>query len=406
MALVRPISLALSLLAAVPAAAQTCDKSYAFQTVVNGSAGSLICDWNSKSFLDTLSNLNLSNINYTSTSAATATARFNDVAVTLSYLANSRTLSYSFPQLGISGSFTGSTRDDSENLLENYLKKEGVIGKIMNYQARNSATSPIAGVGGLVPLAISADFGTSFNNSPTAVSGPATTGAASNNLLSAALQYGQFRLSGVSDGIKTTTLPLSYTIRNDIDPRRQLTFSTPITLLQLGDTRTVHTGLGLAYRLPMNDRWTLTPAGRVSVVASVDRATASLLYSGSLSSNYVIPVKGFDLVIGNMVGYYATGKVAVGDYSASPDLRYTATRNGIMISQPVTLGRKLTAEYSLIDTRYIGSQKPLIDNFQELGITLGTNKSALDARSAFRGGLTLTRGPNLRGATANVGFWF
>jgi hypothetical protein len=406
MAFARPLSLALTLLAALPAAAQTCDKSYAFQATVGGSAGTLICDWNSKSFLDAVSNISLSNINYTATSAATATARFNDVAMTLSYAANSKTLSYSFPQLGISGTFTGATRDESEELLENYLKKEGVIGKVMNYQARNSATSPIAGPGGLVPLTIAADFGNSFNNSPTAVSGPASSGAAGNNLLSAALQYGQFRLSGVNDGIRTTTLPLSYTIRNDIDPRRQLSFSLPITLLELGSTKTVQTGLGIAYRLPMNDRWTITPAGRASVVASVDRATASFLYSGSLSSNYVIPMKGFDLVLGNMIGYYSTGKVSVGDYSASPGLRYVATRNGIMISQPVTLGRKLTAEYSLIDTRYIGSEKPLIDNFQELGITLGTSKSALDARSAFRGGITLTRGPNLRGATANIGFWF
>ncbi|MBU6338303.1 MAG: hypothetical protein KGR19_10905 [Acidobacteria bacterium] len=406
MAFARPLSLATLLLAALPAAAQTCDKSYAFQATVNGNAGSLICDWNSKSFLDALSNINLSNANYTTTSAAVGTARFNDVSMTLSYPANSNTLSYSFPQLGISGSFSANTRSAAEDLLKDYLKKEGVIGKIMNYQAKNSATSPIAGPGGLVPLTIAADFGNAFNNSPTAVSGPATSGAAGNNLLSAALQYGQFRLSGVNDGIRTTTLPLSYTIRNDIDPRRQLSFSVPITLLELGDTKTVQTGLGIAYRLPMNDRWTITPAGRASVVASIDRATASFLYSGSLSSNYVIPMKGFDLVFGNMIGYYSTGKVSVGDYSASPDLRYTATRNGIMISQPVTLGRKLTAEYSLIDTRYLGSQKPLIDNFQELGITLGTNKSALDARSAFRGGITLTRGPNLRGATANVGFWF
>ncbi|MCX7275266.1 MAG: hypothetical protein NTV19_19375 [Burkholderiales bacterium] len=393
-------------LSALPVAAQTCDKSYGFQTSVNSSAGPLICDWNVRSFLNSLDNLQSTNPNYTLTSAASVAARFNDVSINLSYPANSKTLSYSFPQLGLSGTFTGATRSESEDLLVKYIQKEGLLGKVMQYQARNSSTSPIAGVGGAVPIAIAADFGVGFNNSPTPVSGSSSSGAASNNLRGVALQYGEFRLGSMSDGIKATTLPLSYAIRNDIDPRRQLTISAPITLLEIGDAKSYHAGLGLAYRLPINDQWSITPAARVSFVASVDRATASLLYSGSLSSNYVFPLKGFDLVIGNMVGHYTTGKFSIGDYSASPDLSYTATRNGIMISQPVTLGRRLTAEYSLIDTRYIGSEKPLIDNFQEVGITLGTNKSALDARSAFRAGITFTRGPSLRGATANLGYWF
>ena len=90
----------------------------------------------------------------------------------------------------------------------------------------------------------------------------------------------------------------------------------------------------------------------------------------------------------------------------NPDIKYVATRNGIMLSQPVNLGKKMSIEYSLIDTRYLGSDKPYVDNTQEFGITIGTNKSAQDARSFIRGGLSYMRGPGTHGFMANFGYWF
>jgi hypothetical protein len=66
----------------------------------------------------------------------------------------------------------------------------------------------------------------------------------------------------------------------------------------------------------------------------------------------------------------------------------------------------MTIEYSLIDTRYVGGDKPFLDVFQEFGITLGTNKSAYDARSFLRGGLTYMHASGASGFTANIGYWF
>lgn len=275
----------------------------------------------------------------------------------------------------------------------------------MNYQSQHSPTSPISGAGGLVPMTIAGDFNTNFSNSTTAVAGPG--GGSTDNLIGVQASYTSFSVDKTSDRVKVTSIPLSYTIRNNIDPRRQLIFSLPVTLLEVGASKTVQAGLGISYRVPLSDQWTLTPGAGFSGVGSVDRATLTSLYSASLTSTFIIPFSDFDISIGDLIGYYATGKFSAGDYSFNPDLKYTATRNGIMLSQPVNLlGNKLGVEYSLIDTRYLGNEKPYIDNFQEYSITLGTNKSALDARSFFRAGLTYTHGPGVNGFKANLGYWF
>lgn len=393
-------------------AATNCDKSYAFRADVPGSAGQTpsstgqtLCDSKATAFVDALKNFNSSNLNYTDTSAALVNGRFSDVNVVMSYAANSTRLNYNFVELGDSGSFQGATRKESQKLLEDYLKKNGIIGKIMSYQAKNSPTSPISGTGGLIPMTISADFNASFTNSPTAGAGPNTSGAASNNLIGANVVFGSYNIDNTSDRVTVISAPLSYTIRNDIDPRRQLSFSLPVTLVKTGNAQTAQTGLGMSYRLPLNDNWTITPAGRYSLVASEDRATLATLYSASVTSVYVIPLSSFDISIGNMLGYYKTGKFSSGDYSFNPEITSTAMRNGVMLSQPVNFGKKMTVEYSLVDTRFFGD-KPFTDNLQEVGIAIGTNKGALDARSFLRAGLNYMRGPGTKGISANVGYWF
>lgn len=399
-------SLVFSLFATGASAQISCDKSYALRVDVGTSVGQTICDSTTFAFIDSLQSLSTSNVSYTNTSAAAIYGKFNDVNMTFSYAANSTTLNYSFVELGLTGSFTGTTRDQSQDQFEDFIKKNGVIGQVMNYQALHSLTSPITGVGGLIPTTIASDFNASFNSSPTAVAGPNTQGSSSNNLIGVGLGYGSYSVDGTSDRVSTTNIPVSYTIRNEIDPRRQLSFHLPITLVEIGTSKTVHTGLGMSYRFPVSDNWTLVPAGKYSAVASADRATVSTLYSASIASNYVIPLSGFDVAIGNMLGYYKTGKFNAGDYSFNPDIANVAMRNGVMLSHAVELGKKMTMEYSLIDTRYISGDKPYLDEFQEIGITIGTNKGASDARSFLRGGLSYFHGTGTNGFNANIGYWF
>jgi hypothetical protein len=381
-----------------------CDRSFGLRADVNGSAGKTVCSSNVEAFVDGVKNLNLTNNAYTDRSAAFVAGRFSDVNVLMRYDADSTTLHYDFREIDVRGSVTGATRDDSEEQLEEVLKKSNVLGKLLNYQARHSATSGITGVGGVIPMAAAQEFDSAFDSQARVAGAGGAEGA--NNLIGVGVSYSDHKIDNHGDRIKTTSLPLSYTIRNGIDPRRQLVISLPITVVSVGDARSLHTGLGLAYRLPVTDNWTITPGVKYSILGSKDRATVSSVVSGSLMSTYVIPTESVNFVIGNMVGYYQTGKFSSGDYSFDPDVQMKLTRNGVMASIPTTLfGKRMAAELSLIDTRYIG-EKPYAPDQQEIGLTLGSNRNGGNARSFTRVGVNYFRSKGSNGVSANVGYWF
>jgi hypothetical protein len=126
----------------------------------------------------------------------------------------------------------------------------------------------------------------------------------------------------------------------------------------------------------------------------------------SVTSTYLIEGNGFDVVIGNMLGYYKTLNPPVGKFTVNPDLSQVALRNGFLLSQPITLGgRKMSVEYSASDTRYF-STSIYQRNSQELGISLGTNKSAYTSRSFFRTNLAYQRAKDAHGVVLTVNYWF
>lgn len=381
-----------------------CNKSFGFRADVNGVAGQSLCASTIDTFLDAAKNFTLSNSNYGPTSPATAIGRVNDVNVVFVYDADSRTLQYRFVELNESGSFTGATRDLSEEQFADYLKNSDILGRLIRYQAQNSPTSAITGMGGAIPTISGADFATGFDTMSSIGNAGQGEGSTS-NLIGIGLSYGSYNITGHED-VKTTTLPLSYTVRNDIDPRRQLVLSMPLTRITTGDAASYHGGLGAAYRFPVTDRWTITPGAKYSIVASKDRATVATIMSASLMSTYVIPMGGYHLGIGNMIGIYKTGKFSSGDYEYDPGIDLKLTRNGLLLAMPAAFfGPKLSGEVSLIDTRYLGN-KPYVASTQEIGFTLGTNKRAANARSFTRMGLSYVRGKDTSGFSANLGFWF
>ena len=342
------------------------------------------------------------------TDGISALGSFNTLLTKLAFAPSSTQLSFSIPELGIDKNFNGLTRDASLEQFKDYLKTNDVIGKIMHYQAKNSPFSPITGEGGLIPTTMSSDFNDSFSGVASNIGAPSAKEGSQdskpNNLIGAGVSYGSGKINDTST--KFLSIPLSYTFRNDIDPRRQLVLQLPITYSDIGGAKSIQAGFGVAYRLPMSDNWTLTPGIKYSAVGSQDLATVAGLYSATIGSAYVIPMTGFDIAIGNMLGVYKTSKFTSGNYSFNPDITTTGMRNGIMLLQPVTVkGTKMSLEYSFIDARYFGD-KPFADNSQELGITLGTNKSAYSARSFLRAGLGYAHSKSGNTWKLNFGYWF
>ncbi len=409
-------------LSAMSAHAQTAcatpnTSNYGLSVSVAGGSCSAVSTDTVEQFLDKLSNTGLRSVDlsYNGTQPATIGANFNSLGMTISYpntgfTGTGAALTLSIPGLGVSQQFLGADRDASKELMADYLKKTNIIGRIMKYQAANSPTSPITGAGGLMPSMVAGDFNQNFTDMATNIAGPASQASAASqnnvtpNLIGVALSYSS--LTALGRDTTAISMPFSYTIRNNLDPRRQLVLSLPITQVDTAGAKSYQTGLGAAYRLPMNDSWTLTPSGRVSVVGSKDLATVAGLYSLSLTSTYIWALPDFDVAMGNMISYNQTMKFKSGDYSFDPDIQSTVLRNGVMLSQPVSVGgKKMSVEYSFIDTRYTGSDF-YVDNTQEIGITLGTNKRAYSSRSFFRAGLSYIHGKDMDGFTLNAGYWF
>jgi hypothetical protein len=350
------------------------------------------------------------NSGYTDQTAAVIRFGYRGLPIVLITSINSPGIQLLIPGLNERQPFNAqTTRDGNVDDLETYLKNSGgdILNRLQQLLAKTSPIDPIAGnPSSMQSRMVSEDFDRNFTQFASNIKdgGPAA-GESVNNLIGIGMSYANYSQGGLSSSV--VTLPLSYTSRSDLDPRRQLTFYVPITVSEVAGAKSYGVNLGVAYRIPVNDEWALTPAVGYGISGSVDLGSAAAMMAASLTSQYTIRRDGYDLAIGNMVGMYQSSKFKVGDYSFDPKISNTVLRNGIMASIPtMVMGKKMAVEISFVNTLYSGTD--LYSNqYNEIGVTLGTNKNANSARSYLRAGMTYLQGQNdIKGFRLNVGYWF
>jgi Autotransporter beta-domain len=400
------LCVACTLLAASPVAVQAACGTLFEATVTSGGISQQLCRDSIESLYENaIRDAGSLFPSYTETSNLSSNVRVLGVDAALNYAENSRTLTFVIPDLGINQSFTGATRRDSAILLRNYLRDNpDILGRLQRRQAEVSPYSPITGAGGVLPRAILNDFSASFGDSPTRI---ATSQSNASQGSQSVLGVGVLLSSqSVLDAkVNTIAVPLSYTVRNDIDPRRQALVRGGFGIVDSAGSRSYQGRLSGGYRFPMSDQWVLTPLAGLSFAGSRDAAFAVGIINASLASTYTWEFDSFDLTMGNMVGYYQTFKPPV-KYASDPKIRIGALVNGLFLSQPVSLGgSKMSVEYGFSDTR-LGGTELYQNNSQELTVSLGTNKSALSARSFFRATLAIQRAKDSKGVSLGVNYWF
>ena len=395
-------ALGFSLPTAVQAACDTLFEA----TVTTGGVSQQICVDSAQSLYDlAIRDAGLTFPGYTQNSEVVSNLRIVGVDASLSYATNSRTLSLVIPELGVNETFTGATRRDSAVLLRRFLENNpDLLARLQRRQAAVSPLSPITGVGGILPRAIMNDFSASFSDTPTRIAtSQSTASQGSQSVLGAGILLSSNTVANTK--VNTIAIPLSYSVRNDIDPRRQALVRGGIGMVDAGGSRSYQGRLSAGYRFPMSDEWVLTPMAGMSFAGSQDAAYAVGVGNASLASTYTWEFDGFDLTMGNMVGYYQTFKLPVKNTS-DPKIRIAALVNGFFLSQPVSFGgNKMSVEYGFSDTR-LGGTEVYQNNSQELTVSLGTNKSALSARSFFRATLGLQRAIVSKGASLSLNYWF
>ena len=329
--------------------------------------------------------------------------------VGLSYAANGASVFLDIPSLGLVSDFiAGATRDENVQAMYDYLKSSGLLSQLSQTLARTSPTDPIAGnPNSLMSTMVAADFEQSFTADFSNIGGPETaiaTGTSANKLtrVGIGLEYGQMT-QGDTD-VSNLTVPLSYSIRNDLDPRRQLLLRMPISIVDVDGAKAYHLGFGASYRFPMSQYWTLAPSINYAFTAATDLGSTAQMAATGLTSTFYWRKPGYDVGIGNMLSFATTQPFSYGGYDYDPHISNTVLRNGVMWSRPTLVsGRKMYFETSLIDTRFFGS-KLYADNYQELRFSLGTARSA-KATSVFRAGLALRHMKSDNGFNVEFGYW-
>lgn len=373
-----------------------------------------------EAFLNQFTNQSLTGFfpGYTGGDALLALTNFNSVPINVSFPQNSAALTVRIDAIGYNKTFTGTivngdvgqARNDARDAFVEDIKRSDLLSQIWKYQAEHTPNHPITGPTGIIAGSTAQNFDQGFTDiasligssqeSVTGGDAASAEAAQPGNLVGVALSYSSFTMRDLST--RALTLPLSYTIRNDLDPRRQIVLSLPVSRIKTEQQTTIFGGFGVARRIPLNDAWTVTPALRYSAGGSKDLLIAGQVIAATLSNTFVFDAAGLQYALGNMLGYNRTLKFRGYD----PEITEYTMRNGLMLSQPVEFGgRKLALEYSLIDSRYFGT-RVYVDNTQELGLTLGTNKKANSSRSFVRGGLNYLHGRETRGFGANIGYWF
>jgi hypothetical protein len=378
--------------------------------------GGLVSNAVGASTLETLKNqltdANLASINsaYNANAASVVRAGYLGFPLVISAGAASSTVNLNIPGLNINQSFSAKgNRDDNTKDLFDFLKANGsdILSRLQQKLAQVSPISPVAGnPSSLQSRMVADDFDRGFTAFASNIRNPEADGSTSNsNLIGLGLSFQNMDTGKTQT--ESMTLPLSYTVRNDLDPRRQWTFYAPITQTDTAGAKAYGLNLGVAYRMPINDEWTLMPGVGYGITGSVDLGTAAAMLAASVTSQYTLRMDGYDIAFGNMVGLSQSDKLSIGDYAVDPKINNTVFRNGVLVSMPTSLfGPRQALEFSYILTNYTGSA--LYSNqYQEVGVTLGSNKGANTARSYLRAGMSYLTGENGISATRlNFGYWF
>jgi hypothetical protein len=318
----------------------------------------------------------------------------------------------SIPSLSFTKSFTGSTRDESQEQFEDFLKANGenILQQILQAAVAQTPVDPVAGnpnslmsTMGSADFAAGVDFTTSADATPT---GEARVEVSTSNSFGIGLRFGRFSAGDFDQDV--FNLPLSYTYRFDSDPRKQLLFDFPLTYSRTQDAESFGASFGLGYRFPVNDDWSLTPAVRVGALGSVDLGAAAIIYSGSLTSNYNLYWDDLKVSIGNMGGYYRTTSIESGDFKLDYDLTNGLIKNGIGVEGPVNFrifGNPTSWQFSTTHTLFTGDDL-FVDQYVDVAFSFGT-RATQSQWDRLRLGVTYTKGNNdFSGFQANFGYTF
>lgn len=338
---------------------------------------------------------------YTETSRATASINFRGLPITISYPTSGTTLTLDIPATGLDISFTGANRNASQDKLLEWFEGNGAaeLTKLMRALAANTGNDPIAGnPNSIMATTVNHDFATAMNNSSQAEEGTGGFGFG--------FDYVSLDQQGLTN--EKFTLPLSYTFRLKSTPKTAISLRLPIAYSTVDGAKSFSAGGGLAVTFPAKKNWFLTPSLMYGLGGSIDLGSAAHLVSGSLTSSYSLPSANGRVIytLGNMIGYYSTLKLTIGEFTIDPDISNTVIRNGLMAQIPTEkIAKNSFLQLFILDTEYFGD-KLFINRYNEFGTAFGKLIKVFGSKKTIKLGITYLTSSESKGMSANFGYSF
>ena len=356
-------------------------------------------------------------------SPVNAVVDYMGLEMLFSFADGSDDLIMNIPSLNLTEVFQGQDRDDSADLLVDYLKGGGLgsVQKIHKELVHVSATHPVAGnPASLMGSMVSSDYAKPMSMNPmeftstpggqdllaqeTGIASSTSQGAGSS--VGVDLSVAQLDLDG--DEANTQTIIFEYQHQFK-DPLKVLRFKMPLGITDTEGSISYNADVGVTFSYPLTRSWTLTPGLSYGVGGSDDLGASASINGYSLLSSYRFVFGNYLYNIGNMIGYYETGSVSLGDYDVDPGVSNTVYRNGLVILKPKLIFNVPTMmQLILIDTRYSGDDL-YTEHYYELGFAFGliTDKDLL-AKDTFNLGLTYldSADSDIKGYKVNFGYRF
>jgi hypothetical protein len=292
----------------------------------------------------------------------------------------SSTLTFSVPGVIPEITFTTGTLEEDLAQLEDWLKgilddpnaPQDLLTRFLQAVVANSPVEPVAGnPNSMMTRMTGHDFmlgseGPFIHSDRRIPDAPDQTGLGLHAGYASAGPYDQELLE----------LPLDHRFNLRAAPNWSVLLSFPITATFTEGQWTAMGSLGLGFQYRPFDWWALTPMFRLGAVGSLDVGAASLLYSGTLTSDIHFDLarfrgglRGITLGITNQAGFSETvDGITIGDFKLDYDLTNGVFRNGGYVRS--TFGNSAWGwRFYGNDTRWAGSDL-FLDSSAEIGLAL------------------------------------
>lgn len=306
---------------------------------------------------------------------------YRGVGMRAAYNTNSNALNFRIPELGINQTFYGANREQSLDMLKDWLKGRGgdAANQLSKALVASSPFDPLAGnPNSLMAQMVDGAFDGTNNIGVPGGHNP-------DNTFDMAISYNHYSIAGKD--VKSYRVPMNYTIRFDNRFMRghRLQFRSPISYTEVdGKAESYALGSGIAYTLlvPFFEQLEITPAYDYGMMVSKDMYSAGIMQSVSLTLRYNFSLFGQNFGFASSVANLSTKAIKYDDIKLDADLDNKAITHGLMWDGKAWGNYNVQAY--LKNTSYSGD-KLYSERNGEIGMTIGHPKASVAGNPIFVG---------------------